>query len=505
MAIVIKNRTNPDVEYVHNNILNDPSCYTTNKLRAQLEDPETIVTNMQGEMAWITLGLLEKKFVECDSSLTNNRSLFESVDEELSTQVVLAPPVLMAVVAGFYDLVEPLLQYGHTTMSIFDNNIIGEQTGRIIACSSTYSVALGEYILDDPYMPDELRLCLLDHMKQELQRSEKDTDVEINLGINVMKCVSSLRELHEQLMRRGIIPKSEYHSCEQLMNSLRLIINERPGFLQAITTQWSSMLARRWDSTFSNKLVCLLLESFELTNIQKKQLLDMYHCFQRHDEDDNFENIIEELEKPDLSFYKDIVKYYQEDPDLERYFAEILLYLCVEWEDYCIEFNTTFSETKGELDECFVRFAKRCLPKDYGLDSFFSIELGDKNICCLFNHMAAAIKAYRKVVNSRIQMNEQVSFETWYTARSSCMFDWIISPKAEYQWLKSIDEFSFDDKAPLNGWQKVLLSQNSEDLFEWTLSRGLLRGKHIEEAMNYCMYRKDKHNRIPCIMAYAEE
>lgn len=510
---------NPQVDYVNKTILVTPERYTTEKLRSALEHPETIQVNMQGEMAWVTHRLLDKEYIERYRRFQLQDPCFAPEEEDWNTQVVLAPPVLIALMAGFYDLVDPLLEAGFGVTAMFDNVVIGEQTGEIVTGGMSFSVKLGEYLLDDPNMPDDLRLRLWDRFVKETKEGTKT--VQSVAEIDFSTILLSFNGVHEQLFKKNASSEDECPLQNQMLKSFRLFIKERPGFLLEITShQWPILLKRCIGSGFARNLAQLLLDELELSKEQKKEILNLYHGVQKIVNQDSFmlmgkENILDMVEE-DIQFYRHIAKYYQEDAELKKFFAESLLYLCIRREDYCNDVCDMFGKKDDKLYSELVKVVKEYLPKEYGLDSFMCLQLGDQNICSMYIDMNVLIKTYRKIVGGPIRLDNKISFADWCKERSHTVFEafhkemprdeeFVASSPPEHQWLGYVDEFCFDDNSSLNSWQKVLLLQESSELLELAISRGLFSDQLIEEALRYCLKRKETYGKIPCIIAHSEK
>ena len=69
-------------------------------------------------------------------------------------------------------------------------------------------------------------------------------------------------------------------------------------------------------------------------------------------------------------------------------------------------------------------------------------------------------------------------------------------------WIRYVDAFDFRRNRKLNSMQKYVLDYGNNDILQEALEKGLLKGKHLERAIEYCMEQEKLHIMLPCLMAY---
>ena len=474
-----------------NNVLNNPEKHDRKNICHQLENPSQIILNQDGEMAWIA-------HIAMDAEQVGNQ-MYEKKEINVSTQVFLAPPILMALCVKRYDLVKGLVEAGYSTVNIVDKKVccqkwLEELVGSCVIEDCIFKISLGQFILGDPDMPDDLRLYLWHQVAAEKTQLSKVNRKPRGKVIDFFK----------------ISPQSDICACffgsktsnvslypETIFKSLNMIFEKRPRYLKnIISDDWAHILQYE-DCDFTRKLVFFLLEKVVYRDKQKRYILKLHSCKPM---------VYPKVEwlKIWVNFDYQIEKYFREKEALRK---EFLRYILLQYQNYIIDCNDDIEFTfQNPNEKKVLRLIKKYAKDNITIRQFLGIFV--EYLTLVKGGLDEVLKLYKEITGRRIVMDDSVIFE-----ESQSFF----SPKIEdhggplcigfgyypkwFKWIEYVDSFSYDDSLPLNELQKHILQTGGPDWLMFSMRRGLLQGKHKEAALEFCMEKEELHAVIPCIMA----
>lgn len=478
-----------DVLYVKNHILSCPEKYNTQRVYEQLEHPSGITLNKWGHMEWVAHKKISNEWI--------NENLWKNCRvEDYANQVIQAPPVLMALCVGQYDLVKDLVEAGFPTIEIQSNPVLGksnaaakELTGRCVIAETIFRFTLGQFIMCDPDMPNDLRLYLWNRIAEEKKRFGKEngtrrgkvidfTSFPLNWGINSV--------MFDRL------EKDSGKCSETFLNTLKMIESKRPRYLKNIIGRDMQVLLRDNDMEFQMKLIFFLLEKVARTDEQRVRLLEFQNCFDDAFVDNAgwYKDSTEDI----ILFYRKVAKYYKENDTLKKSFFYTLLGEYLRWYDKVV---MVFEQDVKKIELLLRKF----LPEEFTLKTFLNFAQGymkpsnaDDKLCLFF-------QIYKRLTKKSLVLDwDFTQIEGGKTIFHNALANCIKSDSAS--WLECVDRFVFDDSKPLNSLQMHILENCGEDLLFLTLKRGLFRGKQIETALEYCISDEKLHHLVPCMIAF---
>ncbi|MGN0438766.1 MAG: hypothetical protein ACI4F4_09610 [Lachnospiraceae bacterium] len=491
---------NEKKQYVIEEILIKPECYNREVLCYQLEHPEEIVVNDKGEMAWITDGEFNKGW------FVQHKYENEQITEE-NFIVILAPPVLMAICMGRYDLVNSLIESGYATTKQYPGLHIDEISGLCINMGRTVPLRflLGQFVMGDPHMPNALRLDLWHQLAQEKRKFSKENKVRRQQAVNF-----------SHIRFEGDICMDMFGSAsvyrKTFLKTLTLIGKKRPRYLKNIVNN-------NLDNFFSGnglgvccQVMQILLKLVPLSDCNKIKLLRMMEF------KDGF--IVENMDS--LSFlYERIGQYYKKNEALRNAFFEFVL---ENYMSYYSHYDNRFGKRQDEsLEKKLLALLRKYLPKDFYFHQLLiqvvkwcSFNREQYRIVLDGNELCFAFRIYKILTNKKIVLDNTIVFRDSSidlpqdlqkqpdVSNENMVFENIVYLKEinHNEWIQLVEQFSYDDSLPLNWLQIHVLKSCGEDMLIFTMKRGLFRGKHIDAALEYCMSHKELYHMIPCITAF---
>ena len=498
MLKLSESKREDNVQYVKDEILNHPGCFHTEALLYQLENPSEISLNTKGQMAWVTCEKVEDE-------LTAEQAWHDSQVVRECHWVFLAPPVLMALCMQRYDLVKGLVEAGYSTIAIREGIWEEELSGTYVIPEVSFELrfSLGQFIMGDPDMPDELRLYLWQQLAKEKKEYSKKSKKRRKKVIDF----SDFR-FQENICAVLFRPLGAYE--DTFFRTLKMIAKEKPRYLKNIIGNNLSNLFQYNDVEFQIKLMQVLLTDIVRTDSQKMKLIQLMYCFFKVPGEyaDSRENMVRLYSKQE--------KYYKENDRLRESFFYALL------KDYigcnaCDDWQYRF-EPLDLHDKKVLGLLRRFLPKDVTFKRIL-MEVAEARsgfappyIEYHMNNkkLQFAFRLYKLITRKAIVLDSSVVF-----AKQTGIVSYVPTKRKtdtihlrevnRNEWLQLVDWFSYDDSEPLNGLQKHILEHCGEDMLIFTMKRGLLRGKHMEAALEYCMGQEELYCKVPCIMAFTKQ
>lgn len=486
-------KKDPYVEEVKANVLDKPENFVKETVCRQLEQPSKIQMNCFGQMPWIAHDLFDQ------SLILEKPEMFYQVLEG-SEQVFLAPPVLMALCLQRYDLVMPLLEAGYSTIYENEDNGISELEGRCVVGECSYRFTLGQFLMCDPDLPEELRLTLWQRIAKEKKERAKEkkcprSKVISFINFNFEKNICGLL-IDSRKGEFGIYQKT-------LIRTLEMIAKKRPRYLKNILNPDFGLFLANIDSKAQFQIIQILLKYVIRTNDQKIKLMQLHaRPFELFGETNA--NI-----RQMAFFYERLEPHYNADELLQEVFFEGLVKDYMYW---CSNVDSELTQLFDLPREKKIKsLIEKYTPKDLSLKRIFKI-IGILDVSLTEfsvdpDRLQYALRFYKEITGKPTILNDTFSF---CTKPPKAGVRKLIDKNTVYIeaeqvkcWIEYVEQFSFDDTKPLNCLQRSILNHCGEDLLVYTLKRGLFRGKHVEEAVSYCMKNEKSQNLVPCIMAFS--
>lgn len=487
-------------EYQIEKILLNKGEYSKDKVIMQLENPETIELNDKGCMVCV---LLDEGIEHFSSMRQYIKRLYDDDRSLISSEpVYFASPIMMALLMERYDLVEPLLETGFSLICK-DFGVTEEKVTIIINGCIRY-VSLGQFIMGDPHMPDSLRILFWKKLQDIKLQFNNDNEVicfddfifiqPFDVGLDLFN-----RDNDNQVCKyQGTILKTMSFFAEEI-----------PQYADTLKlSNWINWLKNK-DISFLMDLLKVLFDKILHTNDQKKVFLGWIESPLMNSD------FPQAVDVKDVNIYSYIQQYYQDSIDLQQAFFNSLL-KCY-WHSVWLndEFNIILGSTP--LKE-LIKLIKKVIPEKYSFDDFTNGIFDDSNhypiidlnkICWCFKQISnESICIYD---DSLIGKYNVKSAEEQFRANSLLGNGWTYMTPPEpdvdckdYEWMSLVDEFSFDEARPLNNIQKHFLEQGEQDTMIIAMEKGMLKDKHIDKAITYCMCNKGCSEMIPCLVAFME-
>lgn len=426
---------------------------------------------------------------------------------------VCAPPILIALYLGRYDLVKGLVESGEQLT--FSSGGIGHRPilGHIITESSEAKLfTIGHYIMGDPNMPDELRLYLWTMIARELHKQNG----EYRKGPGYSKIYEEIPlpvEFYyitfEEIDDTGLILFKKQEYIDTFLHSLEYVGKRRKRYFKNVPNEnWRDIIGNR-NKRISVAAVKILLEHglYGVGNM-KRWLISEYLTYRIED--------FGALDSWELDMYEEIHKYY-EGEDLEHIYYGLLINRFAWLQEDKKKGGYIFFGKKGRkerekkeelLEHRLWSMIKDIYPVDQPLFHLFTLLTADihrrgTTFLSKIRDVVILMEIYKKLTGKPIIIdadcgNLMIQDKDYTSDENGCRLE-------KLMWLEKVDSFSYNQKEPLGILQKALIEQNSLDILALAMRKGLLKGRHSDKAIEYCLENEGLLNKIPCIVAYADK
>lgn len=427
---------------------------------------------------------------------------------------VCAPPVLMALYLGRYDLVKGLVESGEQLTAEMTNDILQIKNvnpiiGYIItAAEEGMQFTIGHYIMGDPNMPDELRLYLwtmtagrmhkqIGDYRKEKGYSEIYTKIPLPVEFGYFT-FDSADDVGLKLFR-----KQEY--IDTFLHSLKVMGERRRRYFEDIpNANWRDIIGNG-DNRISIPATIILLEQglYGEENL-KKRIISEYLTYRIEG--------FGPLHSWELDMYEEIHKHYESE-DLEYIYYALLINRYVHLQELkkqgiILTRGKKRSKENNLLEDRLWSMIKKIYPVDQPLNHLLSLPTADKD-CAGTTFLSKVrdagilMEMYKKLTQKPVIIDESCS--NLMIRDEDYLSDEDGHYLTKFIWLEKVDSFSYDESEPLGKLQLLFIYHKSLDIFALATRKGLLKGRHSDKAIEYCLENEGLLNKIPCIVAYANK
>ncbi len=435
--------------------------------------------------------------------------IFESPNRGICQ--VCAPPLLLALYLGRYDLVKGLVESGEQLIVVKEETGCRPIVGHIITDTSEAKLfTVGHYIMGDPNMPDELRLYLWTMIARELHKQYG----ELRRGQGYSRMYDEIPlpvEFYyitfEEADDTGLILFKKQKYIDTFLHSLKYVGERRKRYFKTVPNDnWRDIIGNR-NKRISLSVVKILLEQglYGVGNM-KRLIINRYLTYKIED--------FGALDSWELDMYEEIHKYY-EGEDLEHIYYGLLINRYAWLQEDKKKGGYIFFGKKGRkerekkeelLEQRLWSMIKDIYPVDQPLFHLFTLSTADKHrrgtmFLSKKRDVGILMEIYKKLTGKPIIIDADcvdlmIQDKDYTRDENGCRLE-------KLMWLEKVDSFSYDQKEPLGTLQKTIIEQNSLDILALAMRKGLLKGRHSDKAIEYCLEREALLNKIPCIVAYS--
>lgn len=410
---------------------------------------------------------------------------------------VQASPILMAILLKRYDLVKGLIEQGfpaaaeNTKWSTFE----------LIGCCKIgdfeHLFTLGQFIMGDPDMPDELRLFLWQHSAEDMKKKSKQAKRPRGKVIDFSWFDFDMGFAFGFFNKLG---KAENIFFKTFMHSLKLFAKKRPHYLKNIIDEsWRRIMCFTCFRYFE-QIMEILLRHVPLSEKMKCRLVKgdfSAYVPTRHVGSAELARVAELLSK--------LKPYYQSDR-LKRALLEFgtKIYL------YYKTGNGFFrEESKRQKDEeKYVRLLRGFKAREMSLSS--CLLLFQSTNITNSDWFSKVLQAYKTVTGRKVVFDESIEvrdvepvvyFKQPYIKQQNDKI--IVNIHEQTDWVEYVDSYAYSNMNELSSVQKIILKRCGEDMLLFAIRRKLLHGKQLDLAIAYCLEQENLRARIPCLLAIA--
>ncbi len=427
---------------------------------------------------------------------------------------VCAPPVLMALYLGRYDLVKGLVESGEQLTIKIDVNLrcinYRPIVGHIITDAEEAKLfTIGHYIMGDPNMPDELRLYLWTMIAGRLHRQIGDdrkkrgySDVygEIPVPVEFDYFTFNMDDDTGLMLFRG---RERY--IDTFLHSLSYIGERRRRYFRNVPNDnWRDIIGNGTKSISIPVTKILLEHGLYGDEGFKGRIISEYLTYRI----ENFGP----LHSWELDMYEEIHKHYRGE-NLEYIYYSLLInrYAWLQERENRTVRPVAKKGRKVNTNSLMDRLwsmIKKIYPVDQPLNHLLTLPTAHKHcggttFLSKVRDAGILMEMYKKLTEKPVIIDESCSNLMIRDEDYYCGEDGYYLTKL--MWLEKVDSFSYDDNEPLGIVQEDIIRQKSLDMLALAIRKGLLKGRHSDKAIEYCLQNEGLLNKIPCIVAYADK
>lgn len=500
-----ENKTGIDIECGLRNGLDrsDPKILGVDEIIHMLENPFKLkLHSFMGEDGNLFVknfgGIRSVSMLELSMSLNGPGGVLDAGED-----VVVASPLLMAIYLKRYELVYGLIDAGYSvvteTKGSLNEDYQEEIRGRYIIGDIVLGFTLGQFIMYDPDMPDELRLYLWHCLAEERLRYSKKQKVHREKAID-FSMINFQKNFCGMLFDYGT--NRSARCAENFARVLKMISKRRPRYLKNIIGRDMNEVLNYAPGDSYIELMCFLYDKVAYTTRKKKRLLDMdtdvvwidsFHQF------NPFEKT--PLEIIAILFTK-MDKRIGQDEELRQSFFLYMLRILNRYVDNSVADNLDTDKPAFKKIAGVFRKYRR---KDFSLREYLET---NKGITIRKpDWLTKRLELYKLLNGKKIVIDDSIDLveaDVCFGNFEVRADEKVITVPIPYDtnWVTHVDGFVYSDEKSLNNFQKYALKTYRQDTLTMALKKGLLRGRHIECGLEYCMRDVQMRQLIPCIIAH---
>ncbi len=452
----------------------------------QLEHPSEIIVNNKGEMYC----LAERKI---NQTWIFDRLAMGITRDYKSGHIYCAPPVLMALCIQRYDLAYKLIKSGYSTVIKDQLCKTIELQGTCVIRGAAFPFTIGQFIMGDPDMPDDLRLYLWHQIAQEKKQDAKIQGQPVGKVIdfgkfdfneNFCTCLFGGRNKNQNLYYVTFI------------KSLKMIAESRKRYLKNIVCDgWREILTYTDFQSYS-ELVCILLENVIVSEKQKLRLIQLDYI-------NSMCKLFMDLKDLDkmATFLCKIEPYFRGE-NLKKAFFKFVVSIFLR---YKLGMNLMREDSRRkQLESKIMRLIKRYVIKDFTLSQFLMLCRNCEVVPP--DWFKIILVQYRNITGHKIILDGTVGFvrmAVFENQRIRMEGNTVMVDIADDDsWVEYVDRFSYSDGETVNTVQEFILRKSGQDMLLYAMRRKLFQDTQLESVIDYCMWEQLLQSKIPCILAY---
>lgn len=464
------------------------------------------------------------------------REIFQQDESDLIQVVdvnyIAASPVLMALYLGRYDLVKPLVEAGHPLLVTYTNYALDtlhhrEYEGYLFYrdyISNEYvdkKFTIGQYVMGDPHMPDELRLYLWTAMAGQIHRNKQEKAKTNHLSweeklLNPPIEFSYFTFLEETDLGVSFFGQDEY--INTFISSLKLFGRRRRRyFAETPDNGWAGILNMEVKKVALEALKIMVAEGFGSHGNYRRWTVEKYltRDYEFHPTD-SLETAVY-LEPWELDKYVEL-KDLCYKAGLEYQYVTLLIKRYIDTKTYIgnIKQNMSaknFNKLKHPTLHRLKDMIKEVIPNDMSFGDFAYRTCGENwgsySLCFIIDicDSAMIMDAYKEITNLPVIIDDHsisnLPNRQTYLRDDDCDDEVYELKLGKVDWLERVDRFCLKRGIELNHLQRSILKQDSHDILALALRKGLYEGSYADLAIEFCIKNERYMGKIPCIVAYS--